>query len=109
MIHAIGNANEFWRLRLTRLDTTEGLEFEWHEDILYRAPKVKQADDVELFHVEAIRVDDPDAVVRVATFADADEAHMFLGELNEALSDMSKSQFETAYLDGAQTGDTGLE
>lgn len=109
MVHIIGNANEFWRLRLTRVDTADGLDFEWHDDILYRAPIVQQGDDVEFFHVEAVRIDDPDAIVRVATFSDADQAHDFLDELKEALRDMSKSQFESAYLDGAEAGDTGIE
>lgn len=109
MVRLIGNADEFYRLRLTRVDTTEGLDFEWHDDILYRAPNVDHGDEVEFFHVEAVRVDDPDAVVRVATFGDASEARAFLGELREALEEMSKSQFEAAYLEGAETGDTGIE
>jgi hypothetical protein len=109
MIQIIGNADEFWRLRLTRVDTTEGLDFEWHDDILYRSPAVDMGDEVEFFHVEAVRIEDPDEVVRVATFADPDEARAFLGELNEALGQMTKSQFESAYLEGAQPGDTGLE
>ena len=109
MVRVIGNADEFWRVRLTRVDTTEGLDFEWHDDILYRSPAVDMGDEVEFFHVEAVRIEDPDAVVRVATFADPDEAHAFLNDLTEALGTMSKSQFESAYLEGAQPGDTGLE
>ncbi len=34
MVRVIGNADEFWRLRITRVDTTQGLDFEWHDDIL---------------------------------------------------------------------------
>lgn len=109
MVHVIGNADEFWRLRLTRVDTTEGLDFEWHDDILYRKPDVDHGDEVEFFHVEAVRIDDPDTVARIATFGDASEAREFLGELKDAITDMTKSQFETAYIDGAETGDTGLE
>lgn len=109
MIRMIGNADEFWRVRLTRVDTTDGFEFEWHDDILYRAPLVDLGDEVEYFHVEAVRIDDPDSVARVATFGDADEARAFLDELKEALGQLTKSRFEQSYLDGAQTGDTGLE
>ena len=32
-----------------------------------------------------------------------------LAELGEALSEMTKSRFEQAYLDGAEVGDTGIE
>jgi len=109
VVRIIGNADEFWRLRLTRVDTTDGLDFEWHDDILYRQPDVDHGDEVEFFHVEAVRLDDPDVVVRVATFDDANGARAFLEELKDALIGMTKSQFESAYLDGAEAGDTGIE
>lgn len=109
VMRIIGDADEFWRVRLTRVDTTEGFDFEWHDDILYRAPKVDHGDEVEFFHVEAIRIGDPDGVVRVATFGNPDEARMFVDELEEALSEMTKSGFEATYLEGVESGDTGLE
>ncbi len=109
MVRMIGNADEFWRVRITRVDTTDGFEFEWHDDILYRAPRVDPGEEVEYFHVEAVRLDDPDSVVRVATFDNADDARALLVELVEALEESTKSQFEEAYLDGAEIGDTGVE
>jgi len=109
MVRMIGNADEFWRVRLTRVDTTDGFEFEWHDDIAYRAPVVDPGEEVEFFHVEAVRTDDPDTVVRVATFEDPNEARGLLDELKEALSEMTKSRFEQAYLEGAEAGDTGIE
>jgi hypothetical protein len=104
-----GNADEFWRIRLTRVDTADHFDFEWHDDILYRAPVIERADEVEYFHVEAVRLDDPEDVVRVATFDDPDQAKDLVVELKEALAQMSKSQFESAYLEGAEPGDTGVE
>ena len=56
MVHMIGNADEFWRIRMTRVDTTDHFDFEWHDDILYRAPDVDPGDEVEYFHVEAVRL-----------------------------------------------------
>ena len=109
MVHVIGNADEFWRLRITRVDTTDNFDFEWHDDILYRQPTPTLGDEVELWHVEAVRTDDAETVVRVATFADADEARTFLARVSEDLAEMTKSQFETAYLDAAEQGDTGVE
>ena len=109
MVRMIGNADEFWRVRITRVDTTDGFEFEWHDDILYREPRVDPGDEVEYFHVEAVRIDDPDSVVRVATFDDPDAARAFLDELKEALAELTKSRFEQAYIDGAEVGDTGVE
>ena len=34
----IGAAGDYYRLRLTHLDTVDGPDFEWREDILYRRP-----------------------------------------------------------------------
>lgn len=109
MVRVIGNADEFWRLRLTRVDTTEGLDFEWHDDILYRQPAVDHGDEVEFWHVEAVRTDDTDTVVRVATYGSADEARECMSAAEEDLGEMTKSQFEAAYLDSAERGDTGVE
>lgn len=109
MVRMIGNADEFWRLRLTRVDTTDGLDFEWHDDILYRAPNVDMGDEVEFWHVEAVRIDDAENVVRMATFGDADAAREFLAAAEENLIEMTKSEFEATYLDGGEAGDTGIE
>ncbi|HEY5541352.1 MAG TPA: hypothetical protein VIL41_07860 [Coriobacteriia bacterium] len=109
MIRVIGNADEFWRLRLTRLDTTEHFDFEWHDDILYRQPSPDPGDEVELWHVEAVRLDDSDIVVRLATCHTQSEARELLERVAEDLADMTKSEFEAAYVDGAEQGDTGVE
>ena len=94
----IGAANEFWRLRVTRVDTTAGLDFEWHEDILYRTPRISPTDEVELWYVEAIRLDDYEAVVALATFTERHDAEDFLRQAQEDLLSMTKNQFEEAYL-----------
>jgi hypothetical protein len=109
MIRVIGNADEFWRLRLTRLDTTENFEFEWHDDILYREPRPDQGDEVELWHVEAVRLDDPDVVVRLATCDSQSQAREIQAQIAEDLAGMTKSEFETAFIETAEMGDLGLE
>ncbi|PKQ17297.1 MAG: hypothetical protein CVT67_00345 [Actinobacteria bacterium HGW-Actinobacteria-7] len=94
----IGAASEFWRLRLTKVDTTDELDFEWHEDILYRAPHPTTAGDLEVWYVEAIRLDDYEAIVALGTFRNRLDAEDFLERANEDLAAMTKTQFETAYL-----------
>lgn len=94
----IGAADEFWRLRLTRVDTTEELDFEWHPDILYREPHIKDAAEVEQWNVEAIRTEDYDTVIQVASFDDRAVAEQFFTRAEEDLRDMTKSQFEETYL-----------
>lgn len=109
MVHVIGNADDFWRIRVTRLDTTENFDFEWHDDILYRQPTPNPGDDVALWHVEAVRFDDPDTVARLATCATEAEARAILAAIAEDLSAMTKSEFEASYVDAAEPGDTGVE
>jgi len=104
MVRVIGNADEFWRLRVTRVDTTQGLDFEWHDDILYREPHVEHGDEVQFWHVEAVRVDDADTVVRLKTFSSEDQAREFLAAAREDLADLTKSRFELAYFEVPETG-----
>jgi hypothetical protein len=94
----IGNADDFWRLRLTRVDTQD-VDFEWHDDILYREPNVDFGSDSVFWHVEAVRLDDPDTVVRIRTFVSETEANEFLRVAQEDLVDLTKSRFELAYFD----------
>jgi len=95
----IGSADEFWRLRMTRVDTTDETDFEWREDVLYREPPASVLHDTELWHVEAVRLDDYEAVERLASFEERDDAESFLAQAREDLRDMTKSQFEHTYLE----------
>ncbi len=94
----IGAANEFWRLRITRVETPEGLDFEWHDDILYRTPEVTPAEEVEQYLVEAVSLDSADVVETIACFHDRGQADEFLAATLDDLRDMTRSQFEDAYL-----------
>jgi hypothetical protein len=109
VVHVIGDADEFWRLRVTRLDTTERFDFEWHDDILYREPSVDPGDEIETWHVEAVRLDDREHVARLGAFDSQGQALEFMAAVAEDLAEMTKSEFEAAYIDSAQSGDTGLE
>jgi len=97
-VRIIGAAEDFWRARLTRVDTAGDLDFEWHDDILYRSPRLEDAPDVELWHIEAVRTDDYDTVVRIATYRDRAEAEAAFTRVTEDLAEMTKNQFEDAYL-----------
>ena len=106
-MQTIGAADEFWRLRLTRVDTTDELDFEWHDDILYREPAITTADEVALWHVEAVHLEAPDTVVRIATFAERDEAETFFDRVLSDLAELTCSQFEEAYVVPARLSEDG--
>jgi hypothetical protein len=99
----IGPATDFWRVRLVRVDTTNDLDFEWHEDILYRQPPVTDVGEVGLWRIEAIRTDDLDVIVCVASLESRQRAEELFELVSEHLRDMTKSQFEEMYLTPAQS------
>lgn len=105
----IGAAEEFWRLRLTRVDTTDELDFEWHEDILYREPRVRRPGEMESWFVEAVRIDDLDTVVRLQTFDSREEAEAYFAHAKEDLSELTKNAFEDRYFSVAPEGDAEAE
>jgi hypothetical protein len=94
---AIGSASDYYRLRVMTVDTTDAVDFEWREDILYRRPPATDIEDEEIYAVEAVLLDDEDVAVTLATFADPAEAHAWLDERAEELDDMTKSEFEAGY------------
>jgi hypothetical protein len=95
----IGPAHEFWRVRLSRLDTADEPDLEWRDDILYREPPSSRLPDVREWNVEAVRLED-DEVALIASFSDEAEARAFLGEAQTDLADLTRSAFERKYLEG---------
>jgi len=102
MARLIGPAVDFYRLRLTRLDVTEELDFDWRDDILWRTPPPEPQAEGECWIVEAVTTDGTDAVTRVAAFEDAESAREFLADLTDDLNELTKSQFEAAWLHAAE-------
>jgi hypothetical protein len=93
----IGPADDFWRLRLTRMDATEELDFEWHDDILWREPQVHLEPGEPAYVVEAVSTgSEPERVVALAAFPDEDAAREFLESALDDLVGMTRSQFEAA-------------
>jgi hypothetical protein len=93
----IGGADDFYRLRVIRVDATDGVDLEWRDDILYRRPPVGDLSESESFTVEAVMLDDDEVAVPLGTFANAEAAHEWLEDLTDALAEMTKSEFEDAY------------
>lgn len=94
----IGAANEFWRIRLTRIDEAGEPDLEWRDDVLYRTPPAEQPAYRERYSVEAVQIEDYDTVVCIATFDDRDAAEAFKRRVEQDLAEMTKRQFEAVYL-----------
>ena len=94
---AIGNACDFYRLRVIRMDESDTPEMEWRDDILWRRPPSQHIEELDLYRVEAVSLDDDDDVTPLATFDISDDAADALEEAQEALGEMTKSEFEDTY------------
>lgn len=97
MANIIGEASEFWRLRLTRVDESDEPDLEWREDILYRRPTTATPGEDVIFRIDAVSLDEKEQVP-VATFGDSQTAHDYLSQAEEDLGQMTKAEFERAYL-----------
>lgn len=97
MARVIGNADDFYRIRMMRVDESDELDLEWREDILYRRPATDDPDEYELYRVEAVRNDDDEVTVSLATFETKEEAYTFSRVVSEDLAEMTKSEFEDTY------------
>lgn len=95
--HVFGEAADFYRLRLVVMDEGDAPELEWREDILWRRPEQQRPDEYELYRVEAVAVDDETATP-LHDFADMTEARMWLSSAEVDLAEMTKAQFEEAYM-----------
>lgn len=101
----IGSADEFWRVRITRVDTSEDLDFSWRDDVLYRSPSAAPARERHLFHVEAVHVEDRDTKRLLKTFERRNDAEEFAQTARTALTEITKSRFEDTYFTDELEGD----
>ncbi len=102
MSRLIGNAKDFYRLRVVRIDETDEPDLEWRDDILYRDPPRQRIGESESWGLQAVSVDDDEDVTRIARYESSDAAHEGLDLVAEDLDQLTKSEFEKRYLD---TGD----
>jgi len=93
----IGNADEFYRLRVMRVDASDSPDLEWRDDILWRRPPADSVLEGEVYRVEAVEIEDEDIAVPLAEFGTPDEAYAWLATSDADLSEMTKSEFEETY------------
>jgi hypothetical protein len=106
---AIGDAGDFYRLRLIRVDEGDVPDLEWRDDVLYRRPPVQHSREIDVYRVDAVGVDDEELSSILARFETVEEARDFLGTADEDLNMMTKSEFERTYFteDSEQDAEEG--
>jgi hypothetical protein len=93
----IGNADEFYRLRVIHVDEGDVPDLEWRDDILYRRPAGQPTEEYDVWRVEAVDLDDDERVTVLGKFGTADEAHAAYDSLSDDLAVMTRAEFERAY------------
>ena len=96
MSKTLGMAADFYRLRLIRIDDSDGLDLDWRDDILYREPPEQDVKEFDRFRAEAVAVTD-DCAVTLDTFQDATLANEWLSRAEDDLIEMTRSEFEAHY------------
>jgi hypothetical protein len=97
MAKGIGAAGDYYRVRLTHVDDIDAPEFEWREDILWRAPEAVPAGEYELYRVEAVELVDDAAVTPLGVFESTEDAYEALATATEDLGILTRSEFEEHY------------
>lgn len=97
MGNVIGEASDFFRLRVVRVDESDELDLEWRDDVLYRRPVPESVNEADLFQVQAILMDNEEDITVLRSFASESDAYSWLDAVSEDMADMTRSAFESAY------------
>ncbi len=98
MVRKVGAASDYYRLRVTRLDVSDGLDLEWRDDILFRRPPSGRIDEYESWRVQAVNLDDDSDVVSIGSFDTEAEAYEWLGGVAQDLDEATVADFDKRYV-----------
>lgn len=98
MTIVIGPADDFYRLRVSRLDLGDGVDLDWRDDVLWRRSPESVPSEEDAWVVEAVTLDAKETATPIAEFGSADEAQVALDEIRTDLNSMTKAEFEAEYL-----------
>ncbi|MHB1340159.1 MAG: hypothetical protein ACYC77_04725 [Coriobacteriia bacterium] len=109
MARVIGNADEFYRLRIVRVDAGDSPDLEWRDDILWRRPPSELVAEDDVYRVEAVLVDDEESAKVIAEFDASEDAQDWLAIAEGDLYEMTKAEFEDAYFNVDIAGEIFVE
>jgi hypothetical protein len=91
-----GSADDFYRIRILRVDVPAELEWEWRDDILWRSPHEDVQGETPRYRVEAVLKDT--SVARMLAETDGpDAAREIALTADEDLAQLTKRQFDARY------------
>lgn len=91
-----GSADDFYRIRILRVDVPDELEWEWRDDILWRSPEADVQGETPRYRVEAVLKDS--ATARTLAETDGPEAAREIAlTADEDLAQLTKRQFDARY------------
>lgn len=96
-----GEASDFYRIRVIRVDETDTPEFEWRDDVLWRRHAEEPAEEYDVWRVDLVTIDDESARP-LRAFTDPDSADEWVSLVREDLARMTKPEFDAAYVDPAE-------
>lgn len=108
MSQTIGSAADFYRIRVRFIDTTDPVDFEWRDDVLYRSPEPLTIQEEGEYLVEALFLDDDSVANVLARFADGGSAHTYAADRQYDLETMTRAQFEEQFFSRHDTPDDAV-
>lgn len=91
-----GSADDFYRVRVIRVDIPDELEWEWRDDVLWRAAPATEQHSTPRFRVEVV-LDDGATALTLAEVATPDAARELAQKADEDLAQLTKKQFDARY------------
>jgi hypothetical protein len=91
-----GDASDFYRVRIMKLEETEMPDFDWHENILIKKPEIEIPDSKVKFCVQIVSLDER-KVFSISSFKSETKAKLAKRKIEEDIEELTKNQFEKKY------------
>lgn len=91
-----GSADDFYRVRVIRVDVPDELEWEWRDDVLWRAAPDTVQGSSPRFRVEVVLAGSSDTR-SLAEVGSAEAARELAEKADEDLAQLTKRQFDARY------------
>jgi hypothetical protein len=92
-----GSADDFYRIRVIRVDEPDELEWQWRDDVLYRRLPAEEQGSTPRYRIDAVSKDDDGTARQIAEVDTPDAAQAIAEAADEDLAQFTKRQFDAKY------------